>query len=197
MNQRGFRVTTFVASLLISLDGRNANSVSSPDLEELEEFNHLFDRSDSIVFDRADYELLIPFWDDVELTDPVLTEMEREFARIFRTKPRVVIAADLEQADSRTELIWTDPVAYLKAVKAQGDGTVLISAGAELLTLMLGHNLIDEIHVLMRPSLLGGDDSPLKGLQRHTALTLLESRALTGGSLVLRYRVLESSPATD
>ena len=65
------------------------------------------------------------------------------------------------------------------------------------LTAMLAHNLVDEFHVMMRPWLLGGDDSPLNGPLSLTTLTLLESRVLISGTLVLRYRVLESTPEID
>lgn len=189
-------MTTIVASLLITLDGRNANDVVVPDAEEHEEFNQLFATSDLIVFDRSDYELLVPYWDEFDVDDPEAQEVERAFARSFRTKPRIVIAPDLEQVDPLAELVRDDPVARLSRLRQEDRGRVLISAGADLLAILFGERLIDEVHVLVRPWLVGGTDSPTNGLLQHVPLVLQESRLLASGTLVLRYNVAQGEPAS-
>jgi len=187
-------MTTFVASIYISLDGCSANDASPPDADEHQAFNDLLARSERIVCDRADYETLVPFWDEVDLDaedddDPAQQAVQREFARIFRATPRTVVAPDLERVDPKAELILTDPIPPLTALHEAPGGPLMISAGAGLITTLLAHHLLDELYVLLRPVLIGSADSPFAGLLRSTPLTLLESRALPGGTLVLRYRV--------
>lgn len=182
-------MSTFVASLLISLDGHDANDIAAPEPEEHLEFNRLFGDADLILFDQPDYELLVPAWDVLDLDDPEVDDIEREFALMFRTKPRLVVAPDLEEVDAQAELIRTDPIPHLTALKQEERGTVLVSAGADLLTTLFAHQLIDELHVVMRPCLIGGTQSSLSGLLCTIPLRLLETRALDSGTLVLRYQV--------
>lgn len=182
-------MTTFVASILISLDGHDANQLAPPDHEEHAEHNRSFGDADLILFDQGDYELLVPAWDVLDLDDPDLHPVEREFAVMFRRKPRLVYAPNLETVDPLAELIRGDLVAHLTVLKQQDPGRVLVSAGSELLTMLFAHHLIDELHVVMRPCLIGGTESVLSGLLCTIPLTLLESRALASGTLVLRYQV--------
>lgn len=181
----------FVASLLISVDGFDGNDVFAPTSEEHQVFNDLLARTEGVVFDRENYDLLVPFWDEVDVSDPALPEAdeaEREFAEIFRTKRRYVVSDSLGQVDDLATLIDGDPIAPLRELKANS-GDLMVAAGPELLSTLLDHDLVDEMEILMLPIVLGEGTRHIGLLSRKQPLDLIEARALPSGAVALRYRV--------
>src|SRR6187401_2865021 len=131
----------FIASLLGSVDGFDANDEFAPTAEEHQVFNDLLARTDGVVFDRDNYALLVPAWDVLDIDDPGVDPVEREFAEIFRTKRRSVVDELLGQEDPLATLIDGDPIPALRDLKA-ADGDLMIAAGADLLATLFDHDLI-------------------------------------------------------
>jgi len=178
----------FIASLLISVDGFDSNDVFAPTSEEHQVFNDLLARTGGVVFDRENYALLVPYWDEVDISDPAAPEAEREFAGIFRTKRRYVVSDSLGQIDSLATLIDGDPVPPLRELKANS-GDLMVAAGPELLSTLIDNDLIDEMDVLMLPIVLGEGNRQVGSLSRKLPLDLVEARGLPSGAVALHYRV--------
>lgn len=179
-------MTTFVASILCSLDGFDANEAANPTAEEHQAFNDLLARSHTILFDRENYTLLVPYWDDVDPNDG--TPVEAEFARIFRTKRRLVIDPDLQPDDPLAEVIRNNPIPTLTRLAQESEGAVMVAAGADLLTTLFTHHLIHEIEAVVRPLLLGSGTPAFPRLATRKDLTLLTATPLPNGTMFLHYR---------
>lgn len=180
---------TFVASLLMTVDGFDGNEVFEPTGEDHQVFNDQLARAEAVVFDRANYELLVPYWDEVDLGDPALPEAERNFAELFRTRRRFVVSDTLEQVDELATLIRDEPATQLRELKSGGGGEFMVAAGAELSATLLDHGLIDELEILMIPVALGNGSRTVGPLMRNQPLALIQARALASGAVALRYRV--------
>jgi dihydrofolate reductase len=183
----------FVASLLMSVDGFDGNDVFAPTGEEHQVFNDLLARTEGMVCDRENHALLVPFWDEVDVSDPVLPPAERQFAEIFRTRPRFVVSDALEPSDSLATLITGDPVPHLRALRAAPGGDLMVAAGSALCAALLDHGLIDEVEILMLPVILGNGARQVGDLVRKQPLELIGVRALASGAVALHYRVKESA----
>jgi dihydrofolate reductase len=187
--QEDHSVGRFVASLLMSVDGFDANTDFSPDADDHQVFNDLLARTSGIVFDRENHALLVPYWDEVALDDPGVDEVERQFADIFRTRPRYVVADALPSPDSRAELIRDDPVPRLREIKAETSEDFMVAAGPELCATLIDHGLIDEMEILILPLVLGKGPRQIGDLARTQHLALIQARALPSGAVFLHYRV--------
>ena len=183
----------FVASLLMTVDGFDGNDEFEPSSEEHQVFNDSLARAEAIVFDRDNYELLVPFWDDVDVRDPTLPEAERQFAELFRTRPRFLVSDTLAQVDGLATLIKDDPVAQLRELKSGGGGDLMVAAGPALCATLLDHGLIDELEILVLPVVLGNGARQIGNLVRKQPLTLIRVRALASGAVALHYRVTKSA----
>jgi len=182
-------VGRFVASLLASVDGFDGNDHFTPTSDDHQVFNDLLARTGALVCDQENHQLLVPYWDEVALDDPDLPGAEREFAALFRTRPRYVVADVLKPADPMATLIDDDPVARLREIRANSAGDLMVAAGPALLATLFDHGLVDEVAVLVLPFVLGNGKRQIGDLVRTRHLTLLETRALPSGSVSLHYQV--------
>ena len=182
----------FVASMLMTVDGFEGNDDFAPTSEDHQVFNDLLARTNGVVFDRDNYELLVPFWDEVDVSDPALPQAERQFAEFFRTRRRFVVSDTLERVDGLATLIKDDPVAQLRELKSVGGGDLMVAAGSALCATLLDHGLIDELEILMLPVVLGNGTRQIGNLVRKLPLSLIQARALASGAVALHYQVKKS-----
>ncbi len=183
----------FVASLLMTVDGFDGNDVFAPTSEEHQVFNDSLARAVGVVCDLENYQLLTPFWDEVDVSDPALPQAERQFAELFRTRPRFVVSDTLEQVDGLATLIKDDPVAYLRELKSGRGGDLMVAAGPDLCATLLDHGLIDELEILMMPVVFGNGTRQIGNLVRKQPLALIGARALASGAVALHYQVKKSA----
>lgn len=182
----------FIASLLMTVDGFEGNDHFEPTSEEHQVFNDALARAEAMICDRDNYELLAPYWDEVDVGDPTLPQAERQFAELFRTRRRYVVSDTLGQADPLVTLVEGDPVARLRALKSESGGELMVAAGAELCATLLDHGLIDELETLVLPVVVGAGIRQIGNLVQKQPLALIEARALSSGAVLLRYRVTRS-----
>ncbi|MDQ3442444.1 MAG: dihydrofolate reductase family protein [Chloroflexota bacterium] len=183
----------FAVSLLMTVDGFDGNNEFEPSSEEHQVFNDSLARAEGLVCDHENYELLVPFWDEVDVTDPALPQAERQFAELFRTRRRFVVSGTLEQVDGLATLIKDDPVTHLRDLKAGSGGELMVAAGPALCATLLDHGLIDELEILVLPVILGNGARQIGNLLRKQPLTLIQARALSSGAVVLHYQIKPSA----
>ncbi len=177
-----------IYSAITTLDGFDGNEYFAPTDESHAYFNRLFEASDAVILDQENHELLVPYWDDVDLDDPELAPVEREFAELFRAKPRHVIDTrrDLEPVATAIE---GDPVDAIAALREQPGIQLLLSTGPALLAACMAQGLVDEIEVIINPVLSGRGRPAFEGIGDTSALRLLETRSMEGGVVLARYAV--------
>jgi len=178
-----------VASVIISLDGYDANASFEPTAEEHAYFNALFGASDSIILDVPNHELLVPYWDEIDLNDPGVNAVEREFARIFRSRRRHVVTTSGEGLEPLATPISGDLVQSISALREQPGQQILLAGDTDLLGFCLNHGLVDEVQVVVRPVVLGDGMAPFGDVQASHQLHLLELRPFASGAFVARYAV--------
>jgi dihydrofolate reductase len=88
------------------------------------------------------------------------------------------------------ELVREDVAEFVRRIKGQEGGNILVMGGGELGSALIDAGLVDEIGFSIHPVLLGGGVPAFRELSRPVELELVEARAIGAGCVLVRYRVL-------
>jgi dihydrofolate reductase len=178
-----------IYSTIASLDGYVADEDgrfdwAEPD-EEVHSFvNDLYRPVGTFLFGRRMYEVLLA-WETLELADQ--PSYIQDFAEIWRAADKVVYSRTLETASSARTRIERDfdpeAVRQLKATAERDLGV----GGPDLAAQALEAGLVDELHLVVAPVVVGGGNQALPDKVRFD-LELLDERRFGNGMVHLRYR---------
>ena len=141
--------------------------------------------ADLLVYGRKTYQLMVPYWPDV-LKDPSATETDKEFARTFDSKNKIVFSRSLESAeDKNTRIVRTDLRDEILRLKQEHGKNILVG-GVSIPSQLVELGLVDEYQVLVSPVVAGEGRRLLEGVKR-VQLRLVESRSFESGHVALRY----------
>jgi len=136
---------------------------------------------------RRLYETML-YWETAD-QDPALTDLEREFADLWVSLPKMVFSTTLSAVEGSNRLATgtlAEEVERWQAETGQGDiaigGATLAAEAAEL-------SLIDEYGLRVHPVLVGGGTPFFPRTQRRADLELVGSHTFDCGVVYLRYRV--------
>jgi dihydrofolate reductase len=180
-----------IYSAIASLDGYIADEEgkfgwAEPD-EEVHAFVNDLERPiGTYLYGRQMYEVMLA-WETLDLDDqpPVIAD----FAEVWRAADKVVYSSTLEAASSARTRIERDfdpePVRQLKA-KTERDLSI---GGPILAARAFEAGLVDELHLLVAPIVVGGGKRALPDNVR-LRLELLGERRFANGMIHLRYRAM-------
>lgn len=95
----------------------------------------------------------------------------------------------LREAPSGVRLVAEDAGPFVRELKRQPGGKILIMGGGELGQSLFEADVIDEVGVNVHPVLLGAGVPLFRDAGRRVPLELVESRVLDGGCVLATYRV--------
>jgi len=150
--------------------------------------NELFRGADAVMFGRVCYEEFVEYWDSLDLGSAATSPLEAEFAAFFRRKPLVVISRSLKEVVPRATLIAGDVATAVAQLKRQMAGYAVLVCGPELLSTLMNDGLVDELHLLIKPSVRGRGLALFRNLRQPQQLTLLGTRTFESGAVLHRYR---------
>jgi dihydrofolate reductase len=176
----------------VSLDGyieapNGDLSWSAPNPELHQHFNDLERTVDAELYGRGLYENMTAFWPTAD-QDPTATEEVKEYARLWRAKPRFVFSTTLQQVSSNSTLVRGHVADEVKRLKAQPGGDLTVG-GAGLAASLIRLGLIDEYWLYVYPILLGGGKRMFPALERPIELRHVETRPFGHGVVMERYEV--------
>jgi dihydrofolate reductase len=137
------------------------------------------------LYGRRLYEVMIG-WETMH-TLPDQTPLTLDFAAIWQAAEKVVYSRTLEEVSSARTRIERDfdPEA-IRQMKAEADRDISIG-GATLAGEAIRAGLVDELHVIANPIVVGGGTQSLPEGVRWE-LKLLDERRFANGVVSLRYR---------
>lgn len=176
--------------MIASLDGYVADPSGAfdwgvPDEEVLSFINERERRVGTYLLGRRMYEIM-SVWE----TDPTLAAepAEKEFAAIWTGAEKVVYSTSLASVPTaRTRLERRFDAAAVERLKRES-ATDLSVAGPELAGHALRAGLVDELHLIVAPVVLGGGTSLLPA-EVGLRLDLADSARFGNGMVSLRYDV--------
>lgn len=178
-----------IYSMLISLDGyiedeRGDFSWATPDAEV---FAYVTDHAASFgtyLYGRKMYETMV-YWETAD-NQPDLPQAELAWTRLWQAAEKVVYSKTLtEPRSERTRIERAFDAAAIQQLKATAAKDITVD-GPDLAAQAIKAGLVDEIHLIINPVLVGGGKRffPEGG---RLNLTLLEQRAFANGVVVLKY----------
>ena len=135
--------------------------------------------SDGLLLGRGTYDGFAPVWPHVE----------GEFADKFNTMPKYVVSSTLEQPEwNNTTVIEGDVVEAVTELKGQVEGIVQTPGSLRLVHTLLEHDLVDELHLMVFPVILGTGRRLFGATTDKTDWRLTETKPVgPDGVLVLVY----------
>jgi dihydrofolate reductase len=185
-----------IFSMSVSLDGYVNTPTGSLDWVHVDEelhavFNEEARGVSADIYGRRMYELMTAYWPTAG-DDPDSKPVEREFARIWRDTPRLVISRSLDRVAWNSRLIRDDAMAEVAALKAQ-PGFDLGIGGPTTAAPFIRAGLVDEYRLYVNPVVLGGGMPYFPPLDEPLRLELVETRQFSGGVVRLSYVTVDAA----
>lgn len=128
------------------------------------------------------------YWETAD-QDPSLSDLEREFAALWTSLPKVVFSTTLASVEGGYSLARGTLAAEVQRWRAEpGEGDIAIG-GAALAAEAAELGLVDEYGLRVHPVLVGGGTPFFPRAERRADLELLDSRRFSSGVMYLHYRV--------
>jgi dihydrofolate reductase len=161
---------------------------AAPDEEVHAYVNDLERPIGTYLYGRRMYEVMAA-WDNPE-TVASATPAMRDFAAIWRAADKIVFSETLASVSTvRTHLERGLDAETIRKLKAESDRDLSVG-GPGLAAAMLASGLVDELHLLAAPVVVGGGTRWLPGGLRLD-LDLLDERRFSGGVVHLHYHVVQ------
>src|SRR5215218_10246538 len=108
-----------------------------------------------------------------------------------------VLSRTLEALPERPdyELVREDVGEFVRRLKAEDGGDILVMGGGELGSALIEALLVDEIGFSIHPVLLGGGTPAFLPFSRRVELELFEARPIAGECVMVRYSVRNNETA--
>jgi dihydrofolate reductase len=174
-----------VAGLFMSIDG----VVERPDQWTGPHFNDevgelvgsLIAGGDTLLLGRRTYQEFAEAFGSAASGDPM--------EAVMNGFPKVVVSSTLEKAEwQNSTLINHDVANEIVKLKQQPGGNINMSGSNTLLRWLLDQGLLDELHLLVFPVVVGSGKRLLEGEGNVSTMKLADSKAYSNGVLHLTYQ---------
>lgn len=140
--------------------------------------------SDALLLGRETYEGFARVW-------PRMEAVEGDYAVRMNSLPKYVASRTPTEATWNATVIDGDVAKQVALLKEQPGQNILKFGTGELDRTLLEHKLVDEYHFWMFPTISGGGDRLLDGIET-TRLTLVKTTPFASGVIVLTYAPKEN-----
>jgi dihydrofolate reductase len=155
--------------------------------------------ADTLLLGRVSYDGFRSFWPSVaDDPSPQWTPIHREISRLDNAIDKVVISDSMtsEQTEpwQNTRIIRrADAHEQIAELKRQTGKDILMFGSHILWNDLLAHDLVDELHLMIGPVILG-DGTPIFDSQPEVSLGLIDMRKWDdSGNILVRYEVRHKS----
>ena len=178
-----------IYAINVTLDGCCDHRKTIGDEGLLEHYTQLVRESDTFVYGRITYQLMVPYWPDIAKNQKD-SKAEIDFARAFDAVGQIVVfSRSLDKAEGKnTRIVRTglrDEILRLK----QEPGKNILVGGVDIPSQLMALDLIDEYRIVIQPIIVGEGRRLLPAIdpQERLKLKLVESKTFNKGSVALRY----------
>ena len=134
--------------------------------------------ADALLLGRRTYEGFAAAW----------PSMQGEFADKFNGMPKYVVSSTLADPSWNNTTVVSGEVAPAVAkLRAESSGELQVHGSAQLVRELIEHDLVDELHLMLFPVVLGEGKRLFGETSEKKPLRLLSSRTVGDGVAILTY----------
>ncbi|HEY0752109.1 MAG TPA: dihydrofolate reductase family protein [Chitinophagaceae bacterium] len=176
-----------IFAINLTLDGCCDHTKGIADEELHDYYAQLLRDTDTFVYGRKTYQLMVPFWPDIAKNNSGPTKAINAFAQAFSAiKKIVVFSRSLESVEERNASIvrsnLRDEILKLK----QQEGKSILTGGVDIPSQLIQLGLVDEYYFVFHPVVVG-EGRRLDSASLQKKLQLVESKVFASGCVALRY----------
>jgi dihydrofolate reductase len=135
--------------------------------------------SDALLLGRVTYEGFAAAW----------PSREGEFADKFNSMPKYVFSSTLDKPEwSNTTVLAGDVAEEVSKLKERQDGEIVVHGSPRLVQTLLEHDLVDELHLMVFPVVLGSGKRLFGETSDKKRLRLADSKMVGDGVAILTYQ---------
>jgi dihydrofolate reductase len=135
--------------------------------------------TDALLLGRVTYEGFAEAW----------PSRDGEFADRFNSMPKYVVSSTLERPEwTNSTVLEGDVVEAVSRLKKEQDGTIAVHGSRQLAQTLLEHDLVDELHLMVFPVVLGSGKRLFGETTDRKRLQLVDSSTVGDGVAILVYR---------
>jgi dihydrofolate reductase len=148
--------------------------------DELERFSiEQLDTAEAVIYGGVTYKGMASYWKN---------EIGPVADRVNRIK-KYVCSESIQNADWNNTEVLRDAVADITQLKQEGEGNLFVFGSSILSNSLMKAGLFDEYRLCIAPMILGAGRSLFESGLPTEQLSLLESRLLSTGGVLIRYGV--------
>jgi dihydrofolate reductase len=134
--------------------------------------------TDALLLGRTTYEGFAEAW----------PSREGEFADRFNNMPKYVVSSTLSDPEwNNSTVLSGDVVQEVRRVRDATDGKLYVHGSAQLARTLIEHDLVDELHLMVFPVILGAGKRLLEETSEKKPLKLVDSKVVGDGVVILSY----------
>ncbi len=181
-----------ILSMQITLDGYVAGPNDEADwLDSSDDtWTDLFEdlhSADTYILGRKMYPLYSEYWQSV-LHNPDSAPNELKFAKLADKTKHIVFTKGDFKPDWKNTIVAHDLLTEVSRLKKENGKNIIAWGGANFASSLINLGLVDEFRFELNPTLLSEGKSLFNNLKQQQQLTLIDSKSLKSGLVVLRYQ---------
>jgi len=186
--------------MMVSLDGyfeAPGHDISWHNVDD--EFNKFaieqLSDADLLLFGKRTYELFESFWPAAE-DDPRMTKDNLKIAHMINNAKKIVFSTTLKGVKEKrnwknVRLMRKVDADEIRKLKKMPGKDIWIGGSSMLCASLVNAGLLDEMHIMVSPVLIGKGTALLRGINDKVRLELLKTRSFKSGNILLYYRVVK------
>jgi dihydrofolate reductase len=132
--------------------------------------------SEALLLGRVTYEGFAAAW----------PSRDGEFADKFNSMPKYVVSSTLENPEwNNSTVLKGDVVAEIRKLKDEVDGDIYVHGSCQLVQSLIEHDLVDELHLMVFPVVLGTGKRLFGDTSDKKAMRLVDSKTVGDGIVIL------------
>ena len=173
-----------VLYMLVSLDGvaeEPGDWMFDVDEEVFGNLARVVRDQDAVLLGRGTYDYWVDYWPTSDV-EPFATFINATTKHVFTSTP-------LAKTWANTQMVTSPPVEYVADLKGRPGGEIGIHGSLTLAQTLLRAGMVNELRLVVAPSLAGHGRRLFDGVPTPQRLQLLEETRTSAGNLVLHYQV--------
>jgi dihydrofolate reductase len=141
-----------------------------------------FAKADAFLLGRRTFEIFAAFW-------PTITDPDHPVAGPLNALPKYVASRTLKDPGwANTTVLDGDLVEAVRDLKAKPGNELQVHGSGKLVRFLLEHDLLDRLHLIVAPVILGAGERLFPEHGPDTRLELLESLTTPSGAQISTFR---------